>query len=166
MAKNTYYIVFENNAEEKKKQKTTASNKSSTNEDDENSRIGDPEDMVKGLKRYASAGYAISLADRVISPQINTVSLRTGHEELQQRMQFTYGFIKQGASVVQNAVAAGTLFGGAGAVIGAVVGIADSLINISIKQGEINTKRQVENMTIALNNIRMGTRQDRGGRSE
>ncbi len=57
------------------------------------------------------------------------------------------------------------LGGGAGALAGLALSGANALIDYSIKLNELQMKREVENMTIALNSIRMGTRQDRTNRT-
>ena len=159
MAKNEYHIVFENKTTPDV-ESPTATNKDSTTQEEKDAKA-----LTSKIKGYASFSYAESVVDRVISIDLNTVELRTGHQELQQRMQYKYGVIKQGFDIARNAFAAGSIFGGAGIVLGAVVGIADSLINVGIKQSEINMRREIENTSIYFNRIRAGAGQDRTGKS-
>lgn len=161
MAKNTYYIVFENKDGEE--QSPVAKNRQSivTDKDEENIRA-----LTKGLRGYASLSYAMNVVDRVVTSNVNMVSLRTGHEELQQRMQFAYSVANQGAGVLMGAIMGGSLAGGVGAVIGAVAGASDKMINMAIKQNEINVRQNIENQTLALNRIRAGAGQDRTGKTQ
>lgn len=161
MAKNTYYIVFENNTDGATAKKPVASNKKSDNTEEKNARV-----LTKGIKGYASLSYAESVIDRVATHNINTVELRTGHAELQQRMQFQYGVAKQGFDVLKNAVMAGSIFGGAGVFIGAVAGIADWGISTALRQSEINMRQEVENTSLFYSRIRAGAGQDRTGRTQ
>lgn len=158
MAKNTYYVVFENNTDGATSEKPVAANKKTQTQDEKNARA-----LTKGVMGYASLSYAESVVDRVVTHQINTVELRTGHAELQQRMQFQYGVAKQGFDIVKNMVMAGSVFGVAGVAIGAVAGIADWGIGIAIRQSEINMRREVENTSLFYSRIRAGAGQDRTG---
>lgn len=160
MATKEYRIIFENaNA---KMESPVASNKDAPDDSVENTA----ENLTKGLKGYASLNYAVSVADRVLSAQINTVELRTGHQELQQRMQFAYGVAKQGVGIVSGAIAGGTMGGAIGAVIGAVVGVADTMINMGIKSSQINMRKEIENQELYFNRIRAGAGQDRTGKTQ
>lgn len=158
MAKNTYYVVFENNTDGATAQKPVASNKKSDNQDEKNMQA-----LTKGVKGYASLTYAERVADKVFTHAINTVELRTGHVELQQQMQFAYGVGKQAFDTVKNMVMAGSVFGGAGVLIGGVVGVADWGISTALRQSEINMRREVENTSLFFARIRAGAGQDRTG---
>lgn len=160
MATKEYRIIFENaNA---KMESPVASNKDAPDDSVENTA----ENLTKGLKGYASLNYAVSVVDRVLSAQINTVELRTGHQELQQQMQFVYGVAKQGVGIVSGAIAGGTMGGAVGAVIGAVVGVADTMINMGIKSSQINMRKEIENQELYFNRIRAGAGQDRTGKTQ
>lgn len=158
MAKNTYYVVFENNTDGATSEKPVATNKKTETQDEKNARA-----LTKGIKGYASLSYAESFVDRVATHNINTVELRTGHAELQARMQFNYGLGKQGFDIVKNMVMAGSIFGGAGVALGAVAGLADWGISIALRQSEINMRQEVENTSLFYARIRAGAGQDRTG---
>ena len=160
MAKNTYYIVFENKDGEE--QSPVAKNKDSAGSSEYDKDI---KALTKGVKGYATLSYAKNVTDRIVTSQLNMVSLRTGHEELQQRMQFAYGVAKKGVGIVEGAIMGGSVASGAGALIGAVVGLADTMINVAIKSNEIGVRQDLENQTLALNRIRAGAGQDRSGKT-
>jgi hypothetical protein len=163
MANKEYRIVFEDETESGI-ESPVARNKNAPSGTEDSSAT---QSISKALKGYAALNYAISVGDKLTMSTINTVELRTGHQELQQKMQFAYGTAKQGVKIVSNAVAGGLASGSwVGAVVGAVLGVADSVINLAIKQNEINMRREVEGQTLYLNRIRAGASQDRTGKTQ
>lgn len=161
MANTEYRIIFEDGAKSKI-EKPTASNKSDASPSVDTS---DSDALRKGIAGYASINYAMSVVDKLATSEINTVELRTGHQELQQRMQFAYGIAKQGVGIVSGAIAGAGVGGAVGALVGAVVGVADTLIGVGIKQNQLNVQRSVENQELYFNRIRAGAGQDRTGKA-
>lgn len=128
-------------------------------------------ESLKSMKSAAAAGMAVygfaeNVADKYINLKINTVSLTTGHTELQDKLRFQYGVLKK-ALDVSKYIMVGSMIGGglAGRAVGAVIGITSQLIDYSVKYTELQTKKELERVTMNLNNIRIGTRQDRTNRS-
>ena len=116
-------------------------------------------------KMVAAYGIAKSFADTTITHRINTVSLRTGNEELQQRYQFAYDIGKRALGIVES-IAMGAMFGGAaGALIGAATSVAMTGVQIAQRAEEINLSRTAENISIDMANIRAGSMNDRQGRN-
>lgn len=161
MAKNTYYIVFEN--KDRTVESPVASNKNAPSDSDEEQ---DLKALTKGLKKYASLSYAESVVDRFLSTKIDTIELRTGHQELQQQMQFAYGVAKKGVGIIKGAKIGGSVAGGVGAAIGAVVAVADTMINMGTKASQIDMRREIENQELHFNRIRAGAGQDRTGKTQ
>ena len=159
MAKNTYYVVFENNTDGTTVQSPVAEGKKGKTQEEKNRDA-----LLKGVKGYASLNYAESVVNRIVTSKINTVELRDGHAELQQKMQFVYGGIKQGVDTVKSMIVAGSIFGGAGVALATVAGVADYLISVSIRQGEINARKSVEDTSLHFARIRAGAGQDRTGK--
>lgn len=160
MENNEYVITIINGTNSKDKPQATASNQS----DDGTQK--DKNELPKQLGGMAMLGYAKNIASRVIQSNINTVALRTGHQELQQKQQFIYNTINRGLNIATS-IALGAKTGGAwGAVAGAVIGVASTGIDIAIKQNEINIARGQENTSIFLNQIRIGAGGGRMGRTE
>lgn len=161
MAKNEYVITIYNaggsNEEEAKTMASTEKADTSATTPTDNTKTG-----IKGM---AIVGFAENVANKYVSHKINTITLRTGHVELQEKMQFIHGTVKKGLDITKSIAMGGLLAGGAGAVIGAAMSVSNQLIDYAVKLNEVQMKRELENMTIALNNIRMGTRQDRTNRS-
>lgn len=159
MPKNEYVITIINEGGGKEEAKTMASSEKT------DTSASTPSDNKSPIKAMALVGYAENLANKYISHKINTINLRTGHVELQEKMQFIHGTVKRGLDVTKFIAGGGLLAGSGGALVGAALGIGSQLVDYSIKLNELQMKRELENMTIALNNIRMGTRQDRTNRS-
>jgi hypothetical protein len=158
MAKNTYYVVFENTTDGSTPQSPVASNKKTDNE--ETQRI---KDLTNKATCYALVNYAESAVDMVATYRMNTVELRTGHAELQHRMQFQYGVAKKGFDIIKNMSMAGSIAGAGGVFVSGIAGVADVLVNVGMRQAEVNMRREVENTSLFFARIRAGAGQDRTG---
>lgn len=162
MAENEYVIVLRNDTpQEDKKKKAVADNKDNIGKSEKTGL----ESLEKYVKPMAMIGYAKSLAERLGGSYVNTVTLRTGYEEKQQRAQMYLSLASRGANILMS-IGAGAMVGNVpGAIAGAVIGIANEGINMAIRQNEINIARQQESTTIFLNQIRMGAGSRREGRT-
>ena len=158
MENNNYTITIVNDTVSGDKPQATASNQS------DDGKQKDKTNLPKQLGGMAMLGYAKNIADRIVQSNINTVALRTGHEELQQRQQLTKNVANRAINIGAS-IAVGAKTGGAwGAVIGAVLSLGSSAMNIAVRQNEINIARQQENTIIFLNQIRIGAGGGRMGR--
>lgn len=164
MENNTYRVEFYNMTNEGEDKKAVATNNQNAGE--EQATTDSKRKFKKPTKALAAISYARSVIDRNIASQINTVTLRTGYEEKQQRQQFFFGI---GKKVIDTgmAIAVGATFGGLpGALVGMVVSTTNELFNLAIKQNELNMAREQENISIFFNQIRMGTSGNREGRTQ
>ena len=160
MAEKQYVITLRNETKENEKAKTTATTQNGQSADGKTDEKG-----FKFTKATALKGFAVSVADRVVSSEINTISLRTGYEEKQQKTQFNYQVGKQGAFAAV-ALIAGAKTGNIGtSLFGIALSLVNTAVNYSIRQQEINYARNVENTSIFLNQIRMGTGANREGKT-
>ena len=113
----------------------------------------------RSVAKTVFASYAI--AKKVVQPllahQVNTVSLRTGAEEYQQRQQLIYDVASRGFSIAES-VAAGALIGGGvpGALIGLVAGLGMQGIQIMTQADTLRLKQTEESINIGFANIRAG----------
>lgn len=118
--------------------------------------------------RMAIAGYhyAKQLIAPIITNQVNTISLRTGNDEMQRRSQISLEIISAGVDVAEYALTGALLgFGGAGALVGAAVGIAAKAVNYSQQHYNYTLSRSVEQVSLSEARIRAGTSGDRIGKS-
>jgi hypothetical protein len=122
--------------------------------------------LPKQLQGLAIYGYAKSVMNRLAQSSINTVVLRTGHEELQQRIQFTYNIANRGLDLVTSAITGASVGGPAGAIVGVAMNLVSTGVDLAMRQNELNISRQQENTTIFLNQIRIGAGGGRIGRTE
>lgn len=156
---NSYTITLINDTGSTK-MKATASNQSNDGTQDTGGNL------PKQLGGMAMLGYARNIANRVWQSNINTVALRTGHQELQQRQQVVYNVANRAINIGLS-IGVGAKTGGVwGAIAGAVISIASAGIDIAIRQNEINIARGQENTAIFLNQIRIGAGGGRMGRTE
>lgn len=159
MAEREYKITLVNDTGSKEGSKSTATNVFNDGAKDDNKK-------KSIFSKMAMVNYATSVADRVITSNINMVSLRTGHEALQQRINASYGYVKKGAGIITSMVQGAMVAGVPGAVINGALNVGSELVNLAIRQNEINVARQQENATLFLNQIRIGANGGRMGRTE
>lgn len=112
---------------------------------------------VNALKGIMTVkGIVAPFVDQVVSHQIQTVSLRTGAEEQQERLSFAYSITKQiGGTLLSTAVGA-AMGGGVGAIIGLAVGVAHAAISYSQKASELRTQKALEDVGLRYMNARAG----------
>lgn len=116
-----------------------------------------------GGKKIGISAYGI--AKRVVSSawqhNIRITSLRTGQNELQQRMQAAYDIINRGTGLIEQ-IAIGALVGNLpGAIVGAVTGLAFQGIDIMRTAEQFIAQRSVESIGLELSNIRAGVGRER-----
>ena len=164
MENNTYRIEFYNMTNEGDDKKVVATNNQNAGEEQATTEsVGK---RKKPTKVLAAISYARNVADRVITSKINIASLRTGYEEKQQREQFYFGI---GKKVIDTgmAIGVGAMFGGLpGALVGMTLSVTSEMLNLSLKQNELNMAREQENISIFFNQIRMGAGRNREGRTQ
>ncbi len=157
MAEREYKITLVNDTGAGEESKSTATNVFNDGAKDENKN-------KSIFSKMAAVKYAANVADRVITSSINMVSLRTGHEALQQRIHTNYGYAKKGIGIITSMVQGGMVAGVPGALINGALNVGSELVNLAIRQNEINVARQQESITQYLNQIRIGTSGGRMGR--
>lgn len=104
----------------------------------------------------AVGGVAASFVNQVVTHQIQTVSLRTGAEEQQERLSFAYSIAKQVGSTVLSTAVGAALGGGIGAIIGLVVGIEHAALSYMQKVNELRTQKTLEDIGLRYLNARAG----------
>lgn len=104
-------------------------------------------------QKIVSVGTAASIADKLISYEVNSVSLRTGATEYEQKLQFGYSTLKSTAVPLVVGAATGGL---PGAAIGLVMGLAMQGIQWAQNAQTISYNRDLENISIGMANIRAG----------
>ena len=102
------------------------------------------------LKRVAN------YAKRAISYEISTVNLRTGENERQQRMQFTYDILGQVSGALTNIVVGAKVGGAYGAIAAAAYTVVETSISIGQKIGRYNLQKNLENVSLGLARTRSG----------
>lgn len=115
-----------------------------------------------GLAAYH---YAKQAVNTVLTAEVNRVELRTGHQRLQERINFGYSTVKSVFDIGES-LFIGAMFGGvAGAAISATATVATKLFGIAMAQQDLNIRREVESIGIRFANIRAGAGGDRTGNS-
>lgn len=113
----------------------------------------------------AGYGYAKRLIAPIATNAINTVSLRTGNDELQRRAQLAIDSVSAAADIGETVISGFLIGGGVGAAIGATVGIATKVINYEIGRYNYRLQKTVDDVSLAEARRRAGTSGDRIGKS-
>lgn len=118
--------------------------------------------FIKATKMFAMYKTAENLANTFISYDINTISLRTGQSEKQERISFAYQTSKRILDVATSIGVGAAMGGGIGAVIGLTYGITRELISLYQREELIQTRKNIEDISIRLANQRAGVSMSRG----
>lgn len=151
---NTLTIIVKGGGEER----TTATATPSKQSSPEVSQDGEgAKSALNGLVSYATAA---AVADNIVSFEIGQVSLRTGATEYEQKLKFGYSIAKQG--IAYGSIIAGGIMTGNPVIAAAAVAMSLLMKTIDIAQRsiDISTKKDYEDVSINLANVRAGT----GGR--
>ena len=109
---------------------------------------------ITGIAAY---GIAKNMAFKMIDAEVNRVQLKTGSTQLQEKANWYTSLAKRGFTLIES-IATGAVFGGgAGAIVGAGVNIAMQAIDIGNTLTNNRIEQGVENVSIQLNNIRIGS---------
>lgn len=109
-----------------------------------------------GVSGLVSYGMAKSFAKQILQFRVDTVELRTGSAELQQKISFAYQIGNQALSIVES-LAVGAMVGGLpGAVVGAMAGVTHTLIGYAQNAQRIRWQGELENISNTLMNVRAG----------
>ena len=112
--------------------------------------------LEKGVKGLVSFGAIKSTASTLIGHQINTIELRTGAREYEQRVSYLVDRTSEAIST-GGLVLGGIATGNIGiAAVGVVTMLANKLLNIGIKAHTLSLQTTLENMSISLATIRAG----------
>lgn len=149
-----YEIVIKNETSDKKKSpiagdnataKNTAANQSTTN------------GAAIGIKALVSFNHFIKpFVNKVATQYISTISLRTGAQELEDKMSFALQTTQKVGGFV-GSIAVGAAVGNLpGALIGGMVSLATTALDYYNKQSKLDMDRSVENVNLRYMNMRAG----------
>lgn len=120
------------------------------------SQIGSETGRSSTLEKVISYGVVKSFAQQILQHRVNTVELRTGSAELQQKISFAYQIGNQALSIIES-VAVGAMVGGLpGAIVGAVASVSHTLIGYVQNAQKIRWQGELENISNTLINVRAG----------
>lgn len=164
MADNTYEIYFnlpDGGASNKAVSVSSTDMHSAQNTEQQSYLSQNVQSAQGAVRKIISVGTATAVADKLITNELNVVSLRTGAKEYEQKLQFGYSMIKQTAMPLVFGAATGGL---AGAAIGVVFSFAMQGIQWAQNQRVIDYNRDIENIAIGFARNRAGVDSSRGTR--
>lgn len=110
--------------------------------------------IAKGI--VAVEGYVKPFVDKLLTNRIQTVSIRTGAEELQERLSFAYSVGQQAYGIVKSTAVGAAVGRLPGALIGMLFGLLNTAISYAQKAQQISYQRTVENIGLNYLNVRAG----------
>ena len=127
-----------------------------------NSMTAAAKDKQQGsISALAAYGYTKKIATQLVSHNVNTVSLRTGQTELQQKIALKYDIARNAWNFFETIAIGGGIAGIPGAIAGGVLSLSNTLVNVAIRQDTININRDLENVSLSQNNLRAGVGRSR-----
>lgn len=111
---------------------------------------------VKAAKIMAVVGTAMHFADKIVSHRIQTVELRTGSREQQERLSFAYSVAKQAGGIIMSTAAGFAVGNVPGALIGLLTSSASVALSYAQKADEIRMQHNLEDIGLKYMNIRAG----------
>ncbi|MBQ8289322.1 MAG: hypothetical protein IJY01_00420 [Clostridia bacterium] len=113
----------------------------------------------------AAYGYAKRALNTVVSNTINTVSLRTGYNEHQQRLQLAQRITSDAINIGESLVVGAMVGGLGGALVSAAITSTFKLVEYGMEHQRLQISREVDSIGLAQAQIRAGTGGDRQGRN-
>lgn len=130
------------------------------------------EKAQKRLAKYVSSQTIQPFIQEVKSAISQDIQLITGNDELQQRVNFAFQTVQFGVNTYKNAQAGAIVSTamGAGAGVGAVLGIALTALNTAMQIGfnqlQINLRSKIENYQLQQTRTRQGIAYNRSRRGD
>ncbi|MDE7406481.1 MAG: hypothetical protein K2M89_06385 [Clostridiales bacterium] len=160
-----YEIVIRNDTADARKSPIAGSGTAASDTTSNGGGGGDGLSLRQGAAKglVAVNHYIKPFVDQMATQYVTTVQLRTGSQELEERMSFkmnvTQKVVSFGSSMLTGALM-GSAGGPVGAVVGAVAGavmrLATMAVDYSNKQEKLNLQRSVENVGLRYMNARAG----------
>lgn len=154
----TYEFVIR---KEGSKSKTNPIAGSSSSSDNERKGLLSKEGAQAFVKGYTAYKTIKSFGTQIVNHQVSLVELRTGSQELQQRANFINQLVQDGLGIVESIAVGAALGSLPGALVGLTLSVAHKAIGYSQAQQTIETKRDVETVSLMMNYIRAGANSSR-----
>lgn len=147
-----YEIVLRNETNEENKNPVAGSGASSTESGSDSTRAG--KTVAKAVVTFNA--YVKPFVSQLVNHRVQTIALRTGAEELQEKISFGYEIVNSSVNIVES-IALGALVGNvAGAITGGLLSITTTAMSYANKAQQISWQRDVENVSLRGINIRAG----------
>ena len=152
---NPYFIKIELPSETK--ESAVASTGAGSTGGEQENESSSPDMAVKAVKKLVSYATIKGTADSLISNHISQVALETGATEYEQRANMIHSI---GSQVMNTAFTVGMGIATGNwplALVGLVTSGISTAINISAKEKQLQTKQELEDISIGMQNVRAGT---------
>lgn len=162
MEKNSYHLYVHLDGTEENAQSAVAGSTAKDSKQPLSYGEKSARSLQKGMTNLVSFASVAATADKLIGYEINSVELRTGAREYEQRLQFGYSVAQRGVTALA-AVGIGAATGNLPAVvIGLVAAGVNTAISLSQRKNTLQMQENLENVSIGMANVRAGTAGRRG----
>lgn len=150
-----YEIVIKNETSDNKKSPVAGDNATAKNTGTQQSTSASG--VAIGVKALVSFNHFIKpFVNKVATQYISTISLRTGAQELEDKMSFAVQTAQKVGGFV-GSIAVGVAVGNLpGALIGGLMSVTTTALDIYNKQSKLDMERSVENVSLRYMNMRAG----------
>lgn len=156
MPEREYVITLKNTTSTgEKKPKVAGDNEEKKNPKKKN------DDAIKGVGAMTAYSYGKAFIAQAVSHEVNMVELRTGATEYAQKVQYAWEVTQRVYSAAETIVSGAVVGGGVGAIIGIAVAGIREIVSLGQRAETLNTKRNLENESLARGLRRAGTNQSR-----
>lgn len=156
MANGNYTLTIENKTADENESNPIAGNTAGSKQASGGDNAAAAASTIKAAKIMAVVGTAMHFADKIVSHRIQTVELRTGASEQQERLSFAYSVAKQAGGIIMSTAAGFALGNAPGAIIGLLTSSASMVLSYAQKASELRLQRDLENAGLKFMNIRAG----------
>ena len=127
-------------------QKKKAPSSAKTNDGDNVSTAEQIKKGTKAILRSAAFNYAKRGINTVVGTHVNTVQLRTGQTQYQERQQAVLGYVEQGIDLAESFALGFAMGKLPGALISTAATMTFKALNLAIEQNNIRISEQVDDI--------------------
>lgn len=156
MAEHNYSLTIKNETADENENNPIAGNAAGSKQASGGDNAAAAASTIKAAKIMAVLGTAMHFADKIVSHRIQTVELRTGASEQQERLSFAYSVAKQAGGIIMSTIAGFAVGNAPGALIGFLTSATTTAMSYAQKASELRMQRDLEAVGLKYMNIRAG----------
>jgi hypothetical protein len=150
-AQSPYVIIIKNQA---RTQKSPVANSSEKSEPKYTEGQLKAQGLIKALVAYDK--YAAPFVENIVQRNVGTIELRTGAEELQQKVEFGLSIAKTAGGIITSALTGYAIGNLPGALIGTLISGVTTVMNYANRANTLRLEQNLEDIALRGMNVRAG----------